>query len=170
MAKTLTQLKLLGSIGELHLMGSPVRLYWERCVTSSPKVQSLPKIEIEGRLYHIVSQAALSSSESTSAKRKDEYSIMIFCTGNSRAGTLGWGVPCKAVAPGSNWGPGLDRRHSLWKQTPEGPQSHRQAALRALSGGCVPKQKDCALLSWLGHSGSSFKLTHTHRLEKGFLG
>lgn len=37
-------------------MASPVHFYLERRVTSSPKVQSLPEIEIEEWLCHIMSQ------------------------------------------------------------------------------------------------------------------
>lgn len=50
-------------------------------------MQSLPKIEIEEGLYHIVTQCGLSYSESATAKRKGEYGIMVFSTGKSRAGT-----------------------------------------------------------------------------------
>ena len=37
-------------------MAFPVHFYLERRVTSSPKVQSLPEIEIEEWLCHIMSQ------------------------------------------------------------------------------------------------------------------
>lgn len=114
-------------------------------------------------------RVTLSSSESVAAKRKDGYSIVIFCTGDSQAGTLcGGGCHVRQRPWGVTGPPGptTDWRHRPWKQASEGPRSRRQAALQALSGGCELKQKGRALLSCLGRSGGASKPTHAHRREK----
>lgn len=103
-------------------MASPVHFYQERRVTSSPKVQSLPEIEIEEWLCHIMSQHQPGG-------RMNHHDIL------HRQAPRPEGVLWSNQRPCGLLGVLMtDRRHSMWKQPSKDMQHHPGAVLRALSG------------------------------------
>lgn len=126
-------------------------------------MQSVPKIEIEEWLYHIVTQCGLSYSESSTATRKGNMASW-YAPRESHGQAPGMGrVPCNAAVLGSDQGPGS-----------------RDTCDTQLVGVCLKEdsiRRPCSKMgglavpfsSWLGSSGSTFKHTCAHKCEKDCL-